>query len=106
MAVVQVTDNDFEAKVIKADKPVLVDFWASWCGPCRMVGPVIEELAQDYDGKVVVAKVNVDENTQMAAKYGVSGIPTVALFNKGELVDRKVGAMPKNDYEEMIKKVL
>ena len=91
---VEITDSNFE-EVISSEKPVLVDFWAEWCGPCKMIGPVVEELASDYDGKAVVAKVNVDENPNVSAKFGIRSIPTLLVFKNGEIVDKQVGAVPK-----------
>ena len=91
----ELTDSNFEELALKSDKPVVVDFWAEWCGPCRMVGPVVEELAKDYDGKAVIGKVNVDNNPQTAMKYGIRSIPTILFLKNGEVVDRSVGAVPK-----------
>lgn len=99
---VEVSDQDFEQQVLKADQPVLVDFWAEWCGPCRALGPVIESLAGQYAGKVRVAKVDVDANQQVAAKYGIRSIPTVMLFDKGKVVDTFVGVRPRADYESSL----
>jgi thioredoxin 1 len=99
---VEFTDNNFEAEALKANKPVLVDFWAPWCGPCRMVGPIIEELAGSYSGQVKVGKLNTDDNPNVASRYGIMSIPTILLFKNGEIVDRIVGAVPKKDFEEML----
>ena len=102
----EITDANFEETVLKSDKPVVVDFWAAWCGPCRMVGPVIEELSNDYDGKAVVGKLDVDANQEFAAKYGVRNIPTVLVFQNGEVVGRQVGVAPKKVYAEAIDALL
>ena len=103
---VAITDANFEELVLKSDKPVMVDFWAAWCGPCRMVGPIIDELSTEYEGKVVVGKVDVDANQEFAAKYGVRNIPTVLIFHNGEVVGKQVGVAPKNTYAEALDQLL
>ena len=107
MAITQISDAKmWETNVISSEKPVFVDFWAEWCGPCRMVGPVVEELAVDYDGKVNFVKVNVDEANELASKYNVFSIPTLMIFNKGEVVAQQVGAASKDTYKNMIDRTL
>ncbi|MDH5365566.1 MAG: thioredoxin [Cyclobacteriaceae bacterium] len=91
---IEITDANFE-EVMGSEQPILVDFWAEWCGPCKMIGPVVEELAGDYEGKAVIGKVNVDENPTVAAKFGIRSIPTLLVFKGGEIVDKQVGAVPK-----------
>ncbi len=90
----EITDQNFD-EILNTDKPVLVDFWAEWCGPCKMIGPLVEELAADYDGKAVIGKVDVDVNPEVSAKFGIRSIPTLLVFKNGEIVDKQIGAVPK-----------
>lgn len=103
---VHVTDETFEDVVLKASVPVMVDFWAPWCGPCRMVAPIVEELAERYDGRAVVAKLNTDENLKVAGQLGIMGIPTLILFKDGQEVDRVVGFAPRQTLEQKLKAVI
>jgi thioredoxin 1 len=106
MATVDITDSDFEEKVVKSKLPVLVDFWAPWCGPCKMAEPVLEELSEQYDGKVSVVKLNIDENQDSPAKYGVMSIPTTVLFKDEKEIGRQVGFAGKEVFEDLMKKAL
>ncbi len=100
---VEVTDGNWDEEIIRSDKPVVVDFWAEWCMPCRIIEPMLKELASKYEGKIKFARLNVDENPEMTEKYGIMAIPTLIIFNKGEEVDRLVGAVPKEKLEKFIK---
>lgn len=104
MATLAVNNETFEQNVLKADKPVLVDFWAGWCGPCRMVGPIMEQIAEDFDGQVTVAKVNVDEESELSTQYRIMSIPTVMLFKNGQIIEKLVGARSKEEFSELLKK--
>jgi thioredoxin 1 len=106
MKPIAVTDSTFDAEVLRANEPVLVDFWAEWCGPCKMIAPFLEDLATDMAGKVTVAKVNIDENPNTPMKYGVRGIPTVILFKGGQVAATKIGALPKSKLYEWVESVL
>ncbi|MBK6879738.1 MAG: thioredoxin [Elusimicrobia bacterium] len=103
---VQLSDSGFEKDVLKSSKPVLVDFWAPWCGPCRMLGPIVEEVAKEYAGKVVVGKMNTDENPDTASRYNISAIPTMLLFKGGQVVEQMVGVHSKKDIKEKLDALL
>jgi len=103
---VELTDNNFEQEVIKSDKPVLIDLWAPWCAPCRFVGPIIEQIAAEYKDRLKVGKLNVEDHKVWASKYGVTAIPTLFIFKDGNLVQRAVGAMPKQEIEKLIQPYL
>jgi thioredoxin 1 len=103
---VEITDANFTELVQNSDKPVMIDFWAEWCGPCRMVGPIVEEMANDYEGKAIIGKVNVDENPDVSAKFGIRNIPTILFVKGGQVVDKSVGAVPKNVLTEKIEALL
>lgn len=100
---IQITDDNFKDTVINSDKPVLLDFWAEWCGPCRMIGPVVEELSKQYEGQAVIGKVNVDESPETAIQYGIRSIPTLLIFKNGQVVDKQVGVVPKSVLENKLK---
>ena len=100
--IVQLTDASFEADVLKASGPVLVDFWAEWCGPCKMIAPILAEVAEEYDAKVVIAKLNIDQNADTPPKFGIRGIPTLLLFKNGEIAATKVGALSKAQLKEFL----
>jgi thioredoxin 1 len=102
----QLTDSNFETEVLASDKVSIVDFWAEWCGPCRVVGPFVEELANEYSGQAVIGKVNVDDNPGISAKYGIRNIPTILFIKGGEVVDKQVGAVPKAVLEQKLKALL
>ena len=102
----EITDANFEEIVLKADKPVIIDFWAVWCGPCRMVGPLVEEIGVEYEGKAIVGKVDVDNNPGVSAKFGIRNIPTILFFKNGEIVDKQVGAVPKQVLANKLEAIL
>lgn len=101
---VEVTDTDFDAVVLRSALPTLVDFWAPWCGPCRMVGPIVEQLSHEYAGRIAVAKVNTDNNQELAARYKIQGIPTLMIFKDGQVVERITGAVPKQHLDDLLRK--
>ena len=104
MATVNVTDENFNTEVLKSDKPIVVDFWAEWCGPCKQIGPILEEISKEYSDKITIGKLDVDENPETPGKFQIRGIPTMLLFNNGELIDTKVGMSSKTDLTEWIDK--
>ncbi len=106
MSTVHVNDDDFEASVLNADGPVLVDFWAEWCGPCKMIAPSLEEIDNELDGRLTIAKMNVDENPQTPVKYGVRGIPMLMLFKDGQVAGTKIGALPKQQLSQWVNSLL
>ena len=106
MSTVNITNDNFDSEVLQSEQPVLMDFWAEWCGPCKQIGPALEELSAEYEGKIKIVKVNVDEANDLASKYNVFSIPTLILLNKGEIVSQQVGAASKESYKNMIDRAL
>ena len=104
--VIEINDANFESVVLKSEIPVLVDFWAPWCGPCKLLGPTLEEISLEKEGKLSIVKINIDENQEMAAKYGIKSIPTMLIFNKGDLKNQLVGSMPKKNIEDVLSQEL
>ncbi len=102
MSVLHLTDNDFKKEVLQSELPVVVDFWAPWCGPCKAIGPIVEELAKEYQKKIKVAKINIDENGKTATSYGIMSIPTVMFFKNGKVVEQVVGAISKSEFKKKI----
>ena len=102
----EITDSNFDELVLQSDKPVVVDFWAEWCGPCKMIGPIIDEMSKDYEGKALIGKVNVDQNANVSAQFGVRSIPTVLFIKDGEVVDKSVGAVPKATLDSKLEALL
>ena len=105
-AIIEVSDSNFESEVVKSDVPVLVDFWAPWCGPCRAIAPIVEEISSSYEGKIKVGKMNADENQATTMKFGIRSIPTIIMFKDGEAVDQIIGAVPKGEIERVVEKSL
>ena len=103
---IEITDTNFEELVVKSDKPVMIDFWAIWCGPCRMIAPIVEEMTGEYEGKAVIGKVDVDSNPEVAMKYGIRNIPTVLFVKNGEVADKQVGAAPKQVFTKKLDALL
>jgi thioredoxin 1 len=103
---IEITDANFEALVLHADKPVLIDFWADWCGPCRMVGPVVEDISAEYEGRAIIGKVDVDKNPGISERYGIRNIPALLFFKDGQIVDKQIGAVPKSVLVEKLVKQL
>ncbi len=106
MKPIEITESNFENEVLKSDKPVLIDIWAEWCGPCRMVAPIVEEIAKEYDGKIKVGKLDVDANPAVSMKYGIRSIPTLLIFKSGKVVDQIIGAVPKRNIVQKLEKYL
>ena len=104
--VIEINDANFDSVVLKSEIPVLVDFWAPWCGPCKLLGPTLEEISLENEGKLAIVKINIDENQEMAAKYGIKSIPTMLIFNKGDLKNQLVGSMPKKNIEDVLSQEL
>jgi len=105
-AIIEISDSNFESEVVNSDVPVLVDFWAPWCGPCRAIAPMVEEISSSYEGKIKVGKMNVDENQSTTMKFGIRSIPTLIMFKGGEAVDQIIGAVPKGEIEKVVQKSL
>lgn len=103
-AIIEISDSNFESEVVNSDVPVLVDFWAPWCGPCRAIAPIVEEISSTYEGKIKVGKMNVDENQSTTMKFGIRSIPTIIMFKGGEAVDQIIGAVPKGEIEKVVEK--